>query len=150
MEKCRKCGVELVIGKNWTIGKKNGSDFSCRECSTKRTREWAKTHRKNCSEMRKRYLLKLRVEVFTHYSGNPPHCQCSNCNETEIKFLTIDHINGDGAKQRRQTGSGKHGGRNFYNWLKRNNYPEGFRVLCFNCNCGRQLNNGICPHCQKS
>ncbi len=27
-----------------------------------------------------------------------------------------------------------------------NNFPPGFRVLCYNCNCGRNHNKGICPH----
>ena len=34
----------------------------------------------------------------------------------------------------------------FYLWLKRNNFPPGYQVLCWNCNCGRSINNGICPH----
>ena len=33
-----------------------------------------------------------------------------------------------------------------YSWLIRNNYPEGFQVLCYNCNLGKAHNNGICPH----
>jgi len=24
--------------------------------------------------------------------------------------------------------------------------PAGFQVLCFNCNIGKQLNDGTCPH----
>jgi hypothetical protein len=31
-------------------------------------------------------------------------------------------------------------------WLKRNNFPSGYRVLCMNCNHGRKRNGGICPH----
>jgi hypothetical protein len=38
---------------------------------------------------------------------------------------------------------GRRGGINrFY----KNNFPRGYRILCYNCNCGRALNNGICPH----
>jgi hypothetical protein len=28
----------------------------------------------------------------------------------------------------------------------RENYPPEYQVLCFNCNCGRALNGGRCPH----
>lgn len=31
-------------------------------------------------------------------------------------------------------------------WLARHKYPEGFQLLCWNCNCGRAINGGICPH----
>jgi hypothetical protein len=27
-----------------------------------------------------------------------------------------------------------------------NGFPAGFQVLCFNCNQGRRLNHGVCPH----
>ena len=37
-----------------------------------------------------------------------------------------------------------------YIWLKNNNFPEGFQVLCFNCNCGKARNKGICPHSGKT
>jgi hypothetical protein len=30
--------------------------------------------------------------------------------------------------------------------LKKRGYPPGYRVLCFNCNRGRYLNGGVCPH----
>jgi len=25
-------------------------------------------------------------------------------------------------------------------------YPDGFQVACWNCNAGRDLNGGVCPH----
>jgi len=34
---------------------------------------------------------------------------------------------------------------NFYRWLKQNNFPEGFRVLCINCNFSLGI-YGYCPH----
>ena len=30
-------------------------------------------------------------------------------------------------------------------YLKKNNYPDGFQVLCWNCNLGR-AHYGVCPH----
>jgi hypothetical protein len=57
-----------------------------------------------------------------------------------LEFLTIDHINGGGNKHRQQIRS------RICHWLKKNNYPEGFQVLCFDCNLGRSINGGICPH----
>jgi hypothetical protein len=89
------------------------------------------------------YRKRVRAEVIKHYGDK---CEC--CEETELLFLTIDHINGDGAEHRRQNsynGDGRSGWSIYY-WLRKNNYPEGFRVLCWNCNCSRQHNSGVCPH----
>jgi len=84
-----------------------------------------------------------KLEVLTHYCGETPYCQCPSglCDVVDLEFLTIDHINNNGAEHRKLVG-----GMNFYRWLQKNNYPEGFRVLCYNCNCGRFRNKGICPH----
>lgn len=84
---------------------------------------------------------KYREVAILHYGGTPPKCNC--CGEKERKFLTIDHINGGGRKHRKElknTLGGVHG------WLVRNNFPEGFQVLCMNCNWGKYINNGTCPH----
>jgi hypothetical protein len=78
----------------------------------------------------------LKLEVISHYGGI---CQC--CGESDIRVLTIDHIEGGGKKHRKEVGVG-----NFYSSLIKNNFPPGFQVLCFNCNSGRSVNHGICPH----
>jgi hypothetical protein len=36
-------------------------------------------------------------------------------------------------------------GTHLYLWLKQNNYPPGFRVLCMNCNFAIG-HSGYCPH----
>jgi len=71
------------------------------------------------------------------YGG--PICAC--CGETNLFFLTFDHINGGGRKHILEIGHPNLGG-----WLRRNNYPDGYRVLCANCNSGRAMVGGVCPH----
>jgi hypothetical protein len=62
-----------------------------------------------------------------------------------MEFLALDHINGGGNAHRREvTGSAK-GGPKFYYWLRDNNYPPGFQVLCHNCNQAKAT-YGRCPH----
>ena len=82
---------------------------------------------------------RLRNEVISHYN---PDRKCVCCGESEIRFLTIDHINGGGNKDRKSV---NHGGTSFLRYLKKNNYPDGFQVLCWNCNLGR-AHYGVCPH----
>lgn len=81
---------------------------------------------------------KIRDEVYEKYGGAV--CKC--CGETRVVFLVLDHIHGGGYRHRQQVGSGVR----LYYWLKRNNYPYGFQVLCQNCNVGKWRNKGICPH----
>jgi len=86
----------------------------------------------------KAYRDRTKIAAFEAYGG-----KCTCCGEINSKFLTIDHINSNGAEHKRQTnGRAKH----MYLWLKNNNYPDGFQVLCYNCNCGRAINGGVCPH----
>lgn len=95
-------------------------------------------HCQHCSDVFQRYQRKLKSEIISHYSPSPPHCNC--CGETNIEFLTIDHIDGNGAAHRRELN-----GKKFYNWLRNNNYPDGYQVLCVNCNFAKGA-NGECPH----
>lgn len=84
--------------------------------------------------------LEQRIAALRAYAGGvEPACAC--CGESALAFLALDHVNGGGHKQRQELGGG-----GFYVWLRKNNYPEGFQVLCHNCNLGRQLNGGTCPH----
>ena len=77
-----------------------------------------------------------RIECIDHYGG-----KCACCGETEIEFLVIDHINGGGTQHRKEIGKGD----KIYRWLRKNNFPEGLRVLCANCNQSYG-HYGFCPH----
>lgn len=99
----------------------------------------------------RRQRARRKLLVLGHYSGGEPKCAC--CNEQAIEFLTIDHINGGGERHRLKLATGRktsHGRPNFgggamYFWLIQNGFPDGFRVLCFNCNSALGL-FGYCPH----
>ena len=92
------------------------------------------------------YYHSIRRAAIEAYGG----MKCACCGETIEQFLTIDHINNDGAEHRkslgRKIGNGKGGSATIYTWLKNNNYPPGFQVLCMNCNHGKSRNKGVCPH----
>ncbi len=68
-------------------------------------------------------------EVLGHYS---PDIRCAICGKSDFNTMSIDHIDGGGSAHRKELGS--KGGYGFYLWLKRNNYPTGYRVLCMDCN----------------
>ena len=85
--------------------------------------------------------LKSKLDAIGFYSGGTVKCAC--CGESILQFLTIDHIKGGGDKHR-ATIKGL-AGVNFYKWLRKQGYPEGYQVLCYNCNCGKGRGE-ICPH----
>ena len=92
----------------------------------------------------KRLFAKCKDEVYEAYGGYI--CNC--CKEREPMFLSIDHIDNNGAEERK---SGKYSGSGsgFYQWLRRNKFPSGYQVLCMNCQVGKHKNGGICPHQRK-
>ena len=85
---------------------------------------------------------RLKKIVIWHYSNGLMCCEC--CGEKIFQFLQIDHLNNDGNIHRKKLGL--IGGAAFYRWLIKNNLPEGYQVLCVNCNWGKNVNKGVCPH----
>jgi len=110
-----------------------------------RNKTWRRINANNMTEIKrtyhKTYSQRLRIRVLNHYGGLPPKCAC--CGESQIEFLCIDHIHGGGIKYRREAKGG-----HFYQWLKNNNFPEGYQVLCHNCNMAKGF-YGYCPHKDK-
>ena len=80
---------------------------------------------------------KLRMDIINHY-GN----KCVCCGESHEEFLTMDHVNNNGAEHRREIGRTSSC---TYRWIKKNNYPNSFQILCWNCNESKH-HRGYCPH----
>jgi hypothetical protein len=101
---------------------------------------WYLNNPDKIKETKKRYKIKLKTEVISYYSNGTMKCIC--CGESHIEFLTINHDKGGGNKHRKlihRLGDG------FWRWLRKNNYPKGYSVMCYNCNCCIG-HNGYCPH----
>lgn len=126
-----------------------------RERYTALHRDWAREHRDQLNEynrtrdvkestkdkIRKGARERRRVvqqEAIAAYGG---FCAC--CGETEPRFLQIDHLNNDGAAHRKEIKI------QLASWLKQQGYPDGFQVLCANCNFAKHTNGGTCPHQEK-
>ncbi len=97
--------------------------WACRPCRSTTVKSW----RHDVSE-----------EAIRVYGG-----KCNCCGETERAFLEIDHIDGGGNQHRKDEKI--QGGNSLAVWLKRNNWPEGFQILCANCNKAKERPGG-CPH----
>lgn len=92
--------------------------------------------RRASEKMRRR---NLKLEAFNNYGG-----KCACCGESTIEFLEMDHEGGWGHKHRDHNGR-RYGGQSLWRWMKKNNWPSGFRVLCGSCHSAISY-WGYCPH----
>lgn len=101
---------------------------------------WASWYARNKAELLRKQrsqLLSLKLEMIVAYGGG-----CACCGEMAYEFLTLDHVNRDGAQHRRTVGSTKQ----VYMDLKRRGWPkDGYRLLCMNCNFATRYGDP-CPH----
>ena len=66
--------------------------------------------------------------------------KCSCCGEKELNFLAIDHKFGGGSKERKIIGEKYSYYENIIKNIKK------YQILCHNCNVGKWINKGKCPH----
>ena len=116
--------------------------------TTEKKRSYMRDYNLKNREKLKAYFKERReknkIKILNHYSKtSPPSCEC--CGELQIEFLTLDHIYGDGAKHKKSLGIGKGSSGGVYGDLIKKGFPEGYRVLCYNCNCALGF-LGYCPH----
>lgn len=101
--------------------------------------EYFQKHKKERNLYARNNNKQIKLEVLNYYSNGSMSCNC--CGEKELHFLSIDHIDGGGNRLSKIQGVGT----NLYKWLRRNEFPKGFQVLCMNCNFGKGK-IGVCPH----
>lgn len=107
----------------------------------KASRNWKKNHPEWRKHSACAHRIKMRRAFFEMYGHK---CACPGCNETLERFLTIDHVNNDGAQERK--GKSDQSGILAYREALREYRPDKYQVLCYNCNCGKRDNGGTCPH----
>ena len=157
---CIQCSTPAIPGKSLCVSCKEKKDLArfkrentllaesrCRTCGDSldtRSVVYCTKHYVVEKTRSKTKNDKIRATVFQHY-GNK--CACPNCPETDRRFLTIDHINNNGAEFRSKHRLGRmFAGVAFYAWIIKNGFPTDLRLMCYNCNSGRHRNGGICPH----
>ena len=101
------------------------------------------------------HALSLRMKVFPHYSkrhSNSDIACCRCCGEnSNMEFLALDHILGryemNSIPELVKIGySSKLKNRPLLVWIKNNNFPKGFQILCHNCNMAKgNSKDNKCP-----
>ena len=153
---CFKCGQEKPLDEfkmYMTHGRKCRM-HTCNDCERLRNAEnrrkhphwhkdWNVQNRDKVHAWAVKRDRKRRMTLIQHYGGDPPRCQC--CGESNLGFLTIDHINNDGGKRRAK----RHTQQADFQDLILRGFPQEVTVLCYNCHMGRHINGGSCPHKSK-
>jgi len=113
-----------------------GVRSQCRKCELIYINKYRKEHERiKIKTLNSNY----KIMVLNHYGK-----KCFCCKENNPSLLTVDHINDDGKKH--GTINCRYKGIGLYRFLIKNNYPKGLQTACFNCNIGRRINGGDCPH----
>lgn len=113
---------------------------NCPICGTTKSNSWAITiDGRICGKCKsKRSVREIKRMTLHHYSKGL--IKCANCGYNKnINALELDHIQGKGNLDRKL--KGKDGGWAFYRILIKSSYPEGYQVLCSNCNRIKQIEN---------
>ena len=115
-----------------------------KEERAKKMREY---YNKNGKIIMKKQAIERRIKCLTHYSNGTMKCACPECyyhtHDCPTEFLTIDHINPEYKPDK--TGKNSRSRGVDYRWLIDNDFPEGFQILCWNCNCSKGK-YGSCSH----
>lgn len=115
IKKCVTCGQIKPNTDFVRLKRRGGRNFApaCRSCDSARSRENRRA---------------LRLLLLSHYCNGA--IKCSHCPESRIDVLDLDHVHGGGIKERKKFKTPFA----YYLWLRNSDFPDGYRVLCRNCN----------------
>jgi hypothetical protein len=132
-----KCGSCLAINRSATsvYRERRKAMGLCVACG--KNKLTSKIYCEICRDKLKQRFQIVKMKVYEHYG-----VRCNCCGESEVAFLTIDHVNNDGAKHRKEMCAD---GYSIYAYIIRKNFPDDFQVLCRNCNWGKHSRK-VCPH----
>ena len=123
IQQCRGCGIDVT----YDTAPKSFVDRgfkACRRCDAKD---------------RSDRLLKLRHKVIDYLGG-----KCACCGINNYNYLSIDHVNGGGIKDRDKYNKWSKYLKSILEFSKEE-VDEKYQLLCYNCNCTKGF-YGKCPH----
>jgi len=102
------------------------------------TRCWRIRWQDSVTRSRIKVRLRQKAQVLTHYGPKGQmRCSWAGCTVTDPDMLVIDHIQDNGADEKRQKIGRK--GHELYRRLIREGYPEGYQTLCCNHNHKKEI-----------
>ena len=96
----------------------------------RRRRKYYVTNRTQIRSVATRRIDKLKAELYNIFGK-----RCVQCGFDDVRALQLDHINGGGAQERRGKTAAQV-------WRNAINNPEGYQMLCANCNSIKRYTHG--------
>lgn len=155
--RCYTCKINKKAAAFYLV-KGRVSQNECRPCSSKRRaadylsnpekfkekrKAYSRKYPEKLAAYHRKWRWKLKLEVIEAYGGR---CSCKGCVENRKEFLSLEHPNGGGNRERLKV---RAIGTAFYSYVKKLGFPERYTLLCFNCNCSLGF-YGYCPHVTKT
>lgn len=129
-KRCPQCEEVKGASEYWRRARSKDGRYSiCKTCyyqkrnAKRRAKLGSYGNRAPAREYERQTRQKRKVRLLEHYGT-----KCSKCGFDDIRALSIDHIEGNGAEHRKEVPGGK-----LYGWLIRQHFPTGFQTLCMNC-----------------
>lgn len=132
---CKSCS-ERSSKKSKEIATKRKQLGLCVTCGREPSCE-GQVNCENCAADGREYHRQNKKICFDHYGRM---CACCGI-EFDERFLTLDHVNNDGAAHRKEIGNST-----LYRWAIKNKFPDLLQTNCWNCNMGKSVNGAVCPH----
>ena len=113
-------------------------------------KEYSKKYRRNPEYKAKKNArtretrAQLRLEILNHYSNNS--LVCAHCGYDDVRALDLDHVENCGGEHRKKVGR-RGATYDIYAELKRNGFPDGYQVLCRNCNWIKEIEARVQRQC---
>lgn len=120
------------------IIRKKSREYASR--NKKKIENYYKNNKDRCKEQSKNQAIDAAFKCLSHYKKGEK-IECVFCKESQYEFMSLDHIDGNGAEHRRL--NNYESGTSTYLWAKRNNYPPIFQVACMSCNHARSRRGSV-------
>jgi hypothetical protein len=135
---CRACAKAVTSSLKEKVRRRllyrNNAEFKSAAKSRARA-HYKKTPREEHRAYVNNQREEKKIRVLTHYGkGVELKCCWRGCLVCDVDMLSIDHVNDDGAKHRRNMKGNRvyFAGKEMYQWLESQGFPEGFQTLCMN------------------
>ncbi len=132
--------------------KRHGRASLCKVCAGERARRYRQENKETIKAVNKKYQADNRERLLEAKKGRTRRLRqrileayghaCECCGESESQFLCVDHVNGNGAQERK---AGLTGSRYYYSIIRKAFPKDEYRLLCHNCNMSLGF-YGYCPH----
>lgn len=93
------------------------------------TKEYSRLNRILIRRRKQDASREVKKTILERYGPN-----CVHCGFSDPRALQLDHIDDNGATERESLGNRMFSGYRFYQYLIKMGLPDGYQVLCANCN----------------